>query len=253
MNIGGLISGALGGAARGFTQYAESEMKKQQEVDLNRQLLQAQEEKQLRIDEITRARDLADVPKLAEAQAQGQVIKTSTPGYLGSLSSEASAKESSATRASAAASSYELNRAKQIDALRTELSQTSDPAQRETLRQRLDDLFGALDSGSIGGKKDKPPTKDRLTTVLNSANATIRSLESNRPPKANRDAYSDWLEQLEDAKELRNTALRMLRENYPDAPAGGSSTPSTPPPKAPPPGATSSQSTNRPPIDSFFK
>lgn len=65
----GLIAGVLGGAARGYTQMAEGELKKQQELDLRTQLMEAETEKQLRIDEIKRNRDIADIPRKAEATA----------------------------------------------------------------------------------------------------------------------------------------------------------------------------------------
>lgn len=240
MNVMGLISGALGGAAKGYNEYATSELKKQQEIDLAKQLLEAQEEKQLRIDEIRRQRDIADIPLKAQAtadaapvlargEALGQVEKTSTPGYLSAIQSEADVKESSSLKAL---------RGAQMDNLAA-----------DALRDRA--YASALEEGKIGGKKGSVPTQPQLTTVLNSANATIRSLEANRPVKTDREAYSGWLKQLDEAKELRNTALRLLRENYPGDPVGEASSPSTPPP--PPPGANSSQSTKRPSLDSFFK
>lgn len=146
MNVMGLISGALGGAAKGYTQYAETELVKQQELDLRKQMLDAEEEKLLRIDEVKRNRDIADVPRLAKAEAEGQVAMTSTPGYLNSLAQRTSATESSATKASAAATNYELDRARQANTIRDQLSQTEDPQQRAALQRRLDDLTGAFDS-----------------------------------------------------------------------------------------------------------
>lgn len=51
MSLGGLIAGALGGAAKGYTQYAESELKKQQELDLRKMLAEVEIEKDQRIKE----------------------------------------------------------------------------------------------------------------------------------------------------------------------------------------------------------
>jgi len=58
-SFAGLISGALGGAAEGYGQAANMEMKKQSEVDLKKQLLDAEADKKLAIDAITRERDVA--------------------------------------------------------------------------------------------------------------------------------------------------------------------------------------------------
>lgn len=155
----GLIAGVLGGAARGYTQMAEGELKKQQELDLRKQLMEAETEKQLRIDEIKRNRDIEDIPRKAEAtaaaapilargEAQGQIAKTSTPGYLGSVAQETSAKESSATKASAAASNFELSQKRALGDLRTRLSKTTDETERANLQQAINDLSGGTSTKS---------------------------------------------------------------------------------------------------------
>jgi hypothetical protein len=60
MNIGGLIAAAVGGAAEGYGKGADMEMKKQSELDLRKQLMDAETERQLRVDEIKRGRDIAE-------------------------------------------------------------------------------------------------------------------------------------------------------------------------------------------------
>ena len=60
MGIAGLIAAAVGGAAEGYGQGAEMEMKKQSELDLRKQLMEAETERQLRVDEIKRGRDIAE-------------------------------------------------------------------------------------------------------------------------------------------------------------------------------------------------
>ena len=57
-SLGGLISGVLGGAAKAYGEGAQMEMKKQSELDLRKQLLEAESEKRLREDETKRERDL---------------------------------------------------------------------------------------------------------------------------------------------------------------------------------------------------
>ena len=59
-SLGGLISGVLGGAAKAYGEGAQMEMKKQSELDLRKQLMEAETEKQLRMDEIKRGRDVSD-------------------------------------------------------------------------------------------------------------------------------------------------------------------------------------------------
>jgi len=59
-SFGGLISGVLGGAAKAYGEGAQIEMKKQSELDLRKQLLEAESDKRLREDEIKRERDIAE-------------------------------------------------------------------------------------------------------------------------------------------------------------------------------------------------
>jgi hypothetical protein len=59
-SLGGLISGVLGGAAKAYGEGAQIEMKKQSELDLRKQLLEAESDKRLREDEIKRERDIAE-------------------------------------------------------------------------------------------------------------------------------------------------------------------------------------------------
>ena len=75
MSIGGLIAAALGGAAEGYGKGAEMEMKKQSELDLKKQLADAEMERQLRVDEIKRSRDIAQIKPLAEAEAEAAPIR----------------------------------------------------------------------------------------------------------------------------------------------------------------------------------
>lgn len=58
MGLGGLIAGALGGAAKGYVETSQSELRKQQSLDLQKQMMAMEEEKQLRMDEIRRNRDI---------------------------------------------------------------------------------------------------------------------------------------------------------------------------------------------------
>ena len=67
--LGGLIAGALGGAAKGYTQMAEGELQNQQRLDFQREISKMEEERLLRIDEIKRNRDVDDIGRRTSAQA----------------------------------------------------------------------------------------------------------------------------------------------------------------------------------------
>ena len=56
--FGGFIASALGGAAKGYGEGAQMEMKKQAELDLKKQLMEAELEKASRLDDIKRQRDV---------------------------------------------------------------------------------------------------------------------------------------------------------------------------------------------------
>lgn len=73
MGLAGLIAGALGGAAKGYTEVAETNFKKSAELDLKKQLMEAESEKQLAIDAIKRQRDLAGIKDTATATAEAAV------------------------------------------------------------------------------------------------------------------------------------------------------------------------------------
>jgi hypothetical protein len=206
MSFAGLISGVLGGAAKGYGEYAGSELKKQQELDLRQQLLEAETEKKLRIDEIKRTRDIEDIGRRHEAEAaaapiaakgrvagevaaleaadaaglpekkaaykgreleagrdnvklqsrieaEGEVEKTSTPGYLKAASDKARAGhvESASSAASAEATRFALQQQRQLASLRGQLSKLpeGDP-QRAVLERQIKDLTGTMSNKSYG-------------------------------------------------------------------------------------------------------
>ena len=83
-SFGGFIASALGGAAQGYGEGAQMEMKKQAELDLKKQLMDAEAEKDLRVADINRQRindaRLADEkrvqsPAYLKAQADAEVEK----------------------------------------------------------------------------------------------------------------------------------------------------------------------------------
>lgn len=282
MKLSGLISGVMGGAAKGYGQYAEGELKKQQELDLRKQLMAAEEEKALRIDEIKRNRDIADIPRkgaaetgvavdraralipgevertrqvgaaqtdvevgraermipvkadetrqvgaattgvmadrapvLAAAEAQGEVAKTQVPGFLDARQSQTDAGVSTSQKA--VQGSQVALQAQQIEKYKAEI--------------RKIDADIASGGGATGA------TRDRLTTIVNSANATIKSLQDGGRG-ATKEAKEEWQRQYDAAVALRNQATRLLQSSLNDR--GGTPNPSAAP-----------ASGSRPPLESF--
>lgn len=72
MGFGGLIAGALKGAAEGTAQYAQTGMKQSAELDMRKELLAVEAEKKLAIDEITRGRDIRDIGVKTAATATAE-------------------------------------------------------------------------------------------------------------------------------------------------------------------------------------
>lgn len=100
MSLAGLISGVMGGGAKGYGQYAESELKKQQELDLKKQLLEAQTEKELRIDEIKRTRDFSDKKRdIEELDPLRRESKAADTRVVGQAETEVMAGREDALRA----------------------------------------------------------------------------------------------------------------------------------------------------------
>jgi hypothetical protein len=72
-SLGGLIGGIMKGFGGGLEQVGQVELKKQSEMDLRKQMLEMESEKRLREDEVRRERDLAYIPKTAEASARAEL------------------------------------------------------------------------------------------------------------------------------------------------------------------------------------
>lgn len=72
-SLGGLIGGIMKGFGGGLEQVGQVELKKQSEMDLRKQMLEMESEKRLREDEVRRERDLAYIPKTAEASARAKL------------------------------------------------------------------------------------------------------------------------------------------------------------------------------------
>lgn len=184
-------------------------------------LMRLEEEKALRLDQIKRDRDIADIPRKAEAtaaaapilaageaaaapvraagealaapikargvaeaapilaegeaaaapikakgDAAGQIAKTETPGYLDSLKKETSAKESSATKAAAAASEFELGQKKKLVRILEDLERETDPAKKAVLEERFKLLSGGKYASRYQAVKVTDADGNEVTEIL---------------------------------------------------------------------------------------
>lgn len=71
--LGGLIAGALTGAAKGAGEVAQMGLERESKIDLAKAMADIDEQKQLRIDEVTRQRDIAGIGDKAKATAQAVI------------------------------------------------------------------------------------------------------------------------------------------------------------------------------------
>lgn len=75
-SFGGLIGSVMGGAAKGGMEYAKQRL----DVDLKKELLDAEAQKLLLIDESKRTRDIRDIPLKGAAETGVQVNRTTAVG-----------------------------------------------------------------------------------------------------------------------------------------------------------------------------
>jgi hypothetical protein len=190
-SFGGLISGVLGGVAKGVTEIAEGEIEKNQKIDLQQKILEMAEAKERRAAEFqaklnldTKKRELTELEPLktdAEVKrtqavgtaetgvlagrekelgplkaqnaktarlAEGEAERTNLGAYAGDaqaragVRAKASDSESAATKITATAAQFDLDQKRTLAGLRKEMSDTADPAKRQELRTRIDDLNG---------------------------------------------------------------------------------------------------------------
>lgn len=88
MGFGGLLSSVMKGASEGAKVGAEYNMR----LDMQKQLMDAQAEKDLRVDEIRRQRDIAQVKPMAEATAAAAPIVAKGEAEAAPIKTEAETK-----------------------------------------------------------------------------------------------------------------------------------------------------------------
>ena len=101
----------------------------------------------------------------------------------------------------------EINKIKkEVEKLAVEIPEVK--ARTEEIRARTGKV--TAETGEVG-KDKKGQTQERLSTVINSANATLKSLEDNGPGKTPA-SKTLWEQQRADAVALRDEAIRLQKE-----------------------------------------
>lgn len=137
MGIGGLIAAAVGGAAEGYGKGADMEMKKQSELDLRKQLMEAETERQLRVDEIKRGRDIAEETRKMSPEYIAQVTAANLETSKGAIGNR---KTLAPQAAEAATAEYSAN--KPLDITRAADAVTAKIAETTSLSGNKDYLKG---------------------------------------------------------------------------------------------------------------
>jgi hypothetical protein len=236
-SLGGLISGVLGGAAKAYGEGAQMEMKKQSELDLRKQLMEAETEKQLRIDQIKRDRDIAEedrkmsepyLNKVAAAdltKAKGALGNRKTLAPLaaetGDVEFEAGkgleGKKAKAAVASKILETKTLSESDDFIKGETKLSEARGAAGTKQAQIRADSIKDRPTSGGAGGLKVRSTytddqgqkvavLSDGTTKVLGKAADYDKTL-SNLVTKMAKDDYK--FAKLPEAEKRKQAELRL--------------------------------------------
>jgi hypothetical protein len=136
-SFAGLIAGALGGAAEGYGKGAEMEMKKQNELDLKKQLLEAETDKQLQIDAIKRQRDITEEDRKMSPEYLAKVAAADLEKSKGAL-----ANRTTLAPLTAEAATAEYNAGKPLEDIKTTDAIKNKIKETVTLSQDKDFIAG---------------------------------------------------------------------------------------------------------------
>ena len=129
-SFAGLISGVLGGTAKAYGEGAQMEMKKQSELDLRKQLLEAESDKRLREDEIKRGRDVSDrITEEARVQSPEYLARAAATDLTKATGAIANRTTLAPLAAGAEAAEYTakkpLEETKAVDAVAAKIKETT--------------------------------------------------------------------------------------------------------------------------------
>ncbi len=130
----------------------------------------------------------------------------------------------------------------EIDLKRLELQQGGLDAQN----RRIDALIEHWERSDENKSNPKAPTADRMGSIVNAMNATIKNLDAEPPRKTAPQAEQDeWKAQRANAVAVRARAMARLNSNFDDG--------ATPAPAAAPAASPASAPAARPPLSQFFR
>jgi len=221
MSIGGLIAAALGGAAEGYGKGAEMEMKKQNELDLRKQLMEAETERQLRVDETRRERDRAEETRKMSPEYIAQTTAADLARTQGGI---ANRKTLAPQAAEAATAEYSAN--KPLDITKAADAVTAKIAETTSLSGNKDYLKGeaALNEakGAAGIKaaqiradsiKDRPAggaggKAARVQKTITGENGNVMAVMSDGTTKDLGVKSGDY------NKQISNLVTKMAKDDY---------------------------------------
>jgi len=148
-NFGGLIASAMKGAGEGGKVGAEYGMK----LDMQKQLMEAQKDKDLAVDAIRRERDIAQVKPMAEAEAAAAPIKARAEADAMPIKTEA---ETKAAIAKTKALSEDPDYLKGTE----KIQRSSKVVEREIATERANAIAGR-GTGGGGGTAKAPYMKSK--------------------------------------------------------------------------------------------
>lgn len=152
-------------------------------------------------------------------------------------------------RAAAAATSEERKaqadaRRYEVEIRRLDLQQGSLDANNRKIDAWIENEATKRDTDEKKANNPKAGTPERMGSIVNAMNATIKNLDDNRPKSTDTDEQkAEWRSQLDNAKAVRARAMDKLNRNFDD----GAPLP-TPVPTPAPAGKTA-----RPPLSQFLK
>ncbi len=229
MGLAGLIAGALGGAAKGYTEVAETNLKKSAELDLKKQLMEAEADKKLAIDAITRQRDISDIGSRTQATAQANLDVAPISAQTDLVKGEAAARNRTTLApltAEAAMAEYKagkpLKDIQTTDAIKAEIEKTTTLAGDEDYiagetklskakgaatieAQRLRNE-GALTRATGGGGTAAKAA--RVQKTITGENGNVIAIMSDGTPKDLGIKSGDY------NKQISNLVTKMSKDDY---------------------------------------
>ena len=143
MAFNGLLQGVMQGisaGAKGGAEVAKGYYEDQRKIDVFKEMANVEEEKALRIDEVKRNRDIADVGRKGEAEKAVYKSKMSDKEFVKGLRTEAQAKhvESAGSAAQAALAQMSIDEKRKVNAMIDEFeSKDTTPERKVAIMEGL--------------------------------------------------------------------------------------------------------------------